>query len=179
MRLVSSVCLVSFLVLMSAHAEPKLVTPGIKNPTAVKTVKTETISTDSTINIMFDRAEVLPLEKGVASLIVGNPLIADVSVQQGGFMVVTAKGNGTTNFIGLDSKGNTIFNRLIKVRPVSEQVVRVYRVNERETLTCAPACARTPTIGDSNDIFSQGLSQSTTRTATINGASGSGQAAAR
>ena len=89
-------------------APKKLVTPGIKNPVITSIpVQTQSISTDAIINIMFDRAEVIPLEKGVVSLVIGNPLIADVSVQQGGFLVVTAKGNGTTNFIGLDAKGNT------------------------------------------------------------------------
>jgi Pilus formation protein N terminal region len=145
----------------------QIVAPGIKNPTIVKA---EPQSVDGIIYVTHDRAEVVPTIKGVTSLIIGNPLIADVSVQQGGFMVVTAKGAGTTNFIGLDSKGNTVFNRLIKVQFPSEQIVRVYRGDVRETLTCTPTCLRAPTIGDGPEVFSQAIGQSVSRTATIQGA---------
>jgi Flp pilus assembly secretin CpaC len=145
----------------------QIVSPGIKNPTIVKA---EPQSVDGIIYVTHDRAEVVPTIKGVTSLIIGNPLIADVSVQQGGFMVVTAKGAGTTNFIGLDSKGNTVFNRLIKVQFPTEQIVRVYRGDIRETLTCSPTCLRAPTIGDGQEAFTQAMGQSVSRTATIQGA---------
>ena len=39
---------------------------------------------------------------------IGNPLIADASVQPGGIMVVTGKGYGVTNLVALDRDGATL-----------------------------------------------------------------------
>ena len=47
------------------------------------------------IPIVLDQAKVMRLPQGVSTIIVGNPLIADVSVQSGGLMVLTGKGYGT------------------------------------------------------------------------------------
>ena len=37
----------------------------------------------------------------VVTLVVGNPLVADVTVEAGGVAVITAKGHGTTNIVAL------------------------------------------------------------------------------
>ena len=47
----------------------------------------------------------MKLPEKVSTIVVGNPLIADVAVQSGGLVVVTGKGYGTTNLIVLDRAG--------------------------------------------------------------------------
>ena len=42
------------------------------------------------------------LPPGVATIVVGNPLMVDVSLAARGFMVITAKSYGETNLIFLD-----------------------------------------------------------------------------
>ena len=58
------------------------------------------------INVILDQAKLLKLPERVATIVVGNPLIADVALQSGGILVVTGKGYGVTNLIVLDRAGN-------------------------------------------------------------------------
>src|SRR5688572_17905805 len=64
--------------------------------------------TGDTIKVYLDQARLLKLPDGTATLVVGNPLIADVAVQSGGTLVVTGKGYGNTNLIALDRSGALI-----------------------------------------------------------------------
>ena len=58
-----------------------------------------------TIVVTMDQAKLARVPPRTATLVVGNPLIADVSVQAGGAMVITGKSYGLTNLIALDSSG--------------------------------------------------------------------------
>ena len=46
------------------------------------------------LNVVLDQATIMKLPEKVATIVVGNPLIADVAVQSGGLVVVTGKGYG-------------------------------------------------------------------------------------
>jgi Flp pilus assembly secretin CpaC len=129
----------------------------------------QTAETEGPLSVYVDRAEILPIPKNLGSVVVGNPLIADASIHPGGFMVITPKGLGTTNLILLDMKGNTLAYRLIKVKTVSEQTVRVFRGLERETYNCAPHCDKTQTLGDNSPYFDANMGQSASRSNTLSG----------
>src|SRR5450755_4262421 len=49
------------------------------------------------ITVVLDQATIAKLPEHVSTIVIGNPLIADVTVQAGGLLVVTGKGYGTTN----------------------------------------------------------------------------------
>ena len=49
---------------------------------------------DEVVSISVDQAQLLNLPDRVATIIIGNPLIADATVQGGGILVVTGKGYG-------------------------------------------------------------------------------------
>ena len=55
-----------------------------------------------TLTINADQAEVMQLPDRVATIVIGNPLIADATLQSGGILVVTGKGYGATNLLALD-----------------------------------------------------------------------------
>ena len=55
-----------------------------------------------TVTVPVDRARVMKLPERVATIIIGNPLIADAALQSGGVLVITGKGYGTTNMLALD-----------------------------------------------------------------------------
>src|SRR5262245_18760605 len=57
------------------------------------------------IEVIIDQAKLIKLPERVATLVIGNPLIADASVQSGGLVVITGKSYGATNFIALDRFG--------------------------------------------------------------------------
>lgn len=118
---------------------------------------------EAPLNIVLDQATILKMPEKVSTIVVGNPLIADVAVQSGGLVVVTGKGYGSTNLIVLDRTGTVLMERSIVVRGPSDQVVQVYRGMERETYSCTPSCERRITLGDSGAYFAATLGQSDVR----------------
>src|ERR1700748_1691946 len=102
-----------------------------------------------TIAVNVDQAKLVRLPARVATIVVGNPLIADVTLQPGGMVVVTGKGYGATNFIALDRGGEVLVDRQIQVEGPSDRLVTVYRGIERESYSCMPTCQRRVTLGDS------------------------------
>src|ERR1700686_2292244 len=80
-----------------------------------------------TITVVLDQAAITKLPEHVATIVIGNPLIADVTVQPGGLLVVTGKGYGTTNLIALDRSGAVLTERSIEVLAAQDKVVTVFR----------------------------------------------------
>ena len=127
-----------------------------------------------TLKVVLDQATLMKLPEKVSTIVVGNPLIADVAVQSGGLVVVTGKGFGSTNLIALDRAGTVLMERSIVVSGPTGPTVQVYRGVQRETYSCTPDCERRITLGDSADYFGATITQSETR----NGAASSGGTAA-
>jgi Flp pilus assembly secretin CpaC len=94
--------------------------------------------------------------------VVGNPLIADVTLQSGGIVVVTGKGYGATNFIAMDRGGEILVDRVIQVEGPTDQLVTVYRGVERESYSCMPICQRRVTLGDGETYFKAAMDQAGT-----------------
>ncbi|KRQ00145.1 MULTISPECIES: pilus assembly protein N-terminal domain-containing protein [Bradyrhizobium] len=115
--------------------------------------------TVDTIAVNVDQAKLVRLPGKVATIVVGNPLIADVTLQPGGMIVVTGKGYGATNFIALDRGGEILVDRQIQVEGPSDRLVTVYRGIERESYSCMPLCQRRVTLGDSDQYFNTTMSQ--------------------
>jgi len=115
------------------------------------------------LEIVLDQATIMKLPDKVSTIVVGNPMIADVAVQSGGLVVVTGKGYGSTNVIALDRTGTVLMERSIVVSGPVGPVVSVYRGMERETYSCTPNCERRITLGDSANYFTATISQSDTR----------------
>src|SRR5262249_34264522 len=88
------------------------------------------------IEVSIDQARLVKLPERVATLVIGNPLIADVTLQPGGLMVITGKGYGTTNIMALDRAGAVLMERLINVNGPHDEVMVVYRGIARETYSC-------------------------------------------
>ena len=110
------------------------------------------------VTVRLDQAKLLKLPERTATLVIGNPLIADATVQPGGVVVVTAKSYGTTNLVALDRAGTTLSEVPIQVIGPGDAVVVVYRGVERESYSCAPVCERRITLGDSATFFTANLS---------------------
>jgi Flp pilus assembly secretin CpaC len=131
------------------------------------------------ITVTVDQARLIKLPEKVATIVVGNPLIADVSLQPGGMMVVTGKGYGSTNVLAIDRQGTVLVDRTVQVEGPSDKLLTVYRVIERETYSCTPTCQRRITLGDAPTYFNATIGQSGTMTKEAAGSSaGEGQGAA-
>jgi Flp pilus assembly secretin CpaC len=128
------------------------------------------------IAVNVDQAKLVKLPGRVSTIVVGNPLIADVTLQNGGVVVVTGKGYGATNFIAMDRSGEVLVDRVIQVEGPTDQVVTIYRGVERESYSCMPICQRRVTLGDGENYFRSAIDQA----GSLSGqASGSGAAAAK
>jgi hypothetical protein len=117
---------------------------------------------DEAISVSVDQAKLFKLPNRVATIVVGNPMIADVTLQNGGIIVVTGKGYGATNFIAMDRGGEVLVDRTIQVEGPSDRLVTVYRGIERETYSCMPLCQRRATLGDDDKYFQSVMTQSGT-----------------
>ena len=106
------------------------------------------------IIVTYDQSQLLSLPRPAAEIIIGNPVIADVSVQSGNLLVITGKSFGITNMIALDAKRQIIFERRILVKRDDVRVVNLQRGDKgRQTFNCTPQCNPTITVGDDKDYF--------------------------
>jgi hypothetical protein len=113
--------------------------------------------------VSLDQAKLMRLPDKTATIVIGNPLIADASLQAGGQMVITGKGYGMTNIIALDRAGNVLMDKNIEVQGPAGHIVVVYKGVERETYSCTPNCERRITLGDGNTFFDTVIMQSNVR----------------
>ncbi|MCB1387095.1 MAG: pilus assembly protein N-terminal domain-containing protein [Nitratireductor sp.] len=115
--------------------------------------------------VTVDRAKVFRVSRPAATVIIGNPSIADATVQDEVTLVLTGRSFGVTNLIVLDRDGEPIVDETVVVRGHESNTVRIYRQDERVTFACAPVCEPTLTIGDSADRFNFAQEQITARNA--------------
>jgi Flp pilus assembly secretin CpaC len=113
--------------------------------------------------VTLDEAKIVQLPERVSTVVVGNPMIADITLQPGGQVVITGKGYGRTNMIALDRNGKVLLDRDIQVNGPTKDVVVVYRGLNRETYSCAPQCERRITLGDETKYFESTLAQTSNR----------------
>jgi Flp pilus assembly secretin CpaC len=125
--------------------------------------QTRNAASAGTVVISVDQAQVMKLPDNVGTLVVGNPLIADVSIQSGGMVVLIGKGYGVTNLVALDRDGAMLEQKTIQVQAPRDAVV-VYRGTARESYSCTPNCERRITLGDSPEFFAATMAQTMQRT---------------
>ena len=114
------------------------------------------------LTVYLDQARILKLPERTATLVVGNPLIADATVQPGGTVVITGKSYGATNLVALDRAGEILMEHPMLVLGPRDPTVIVYRGIARESYSCTPSCERRIMLGDTSDAFLANLTQVTT-----------------
>lgn len=115
------------------------------------------------ITLVLDNATVIKVPEKTATLVVGNPMIADVAMQKNGIMVLTGKAYGETNLLALDDKGALVSETRLRVQRPQRGTVVVVRGVDPETYSCTPECAPTLTLGDSEKHFGKAGNQTTNR----------------
>lgn len=105
------------------------------------------------LTVTVDQARIIKVPAGTKTLVIGNPMIADVTLlKNGAIMVVTGKGFGETNFIALDADGTPVEQSEIRVVSASNALI-VQRGMEQESYSCAPRCQPTARLGDDTKYF--------------------------
>lgn len=121
------------------------------------------------VEVIVDQAKVIRLPTGVSTVVIGNPMIADISVQRSGIAIVTGKTYGVTNMIIMDGRGTTLSEEQVVVRAPEKSLVTVQRGMDRETLTCSPLCEKTVKVGDAQANFDIITGQSSSRSSLAGG----------
>lgn len=118
---------------------------------------------DTVVDVMLDKARVLKMPPGAETIVVGNPIIADVTtLKKNGLVVVTGKGFGETNVILLDGAGNALQELTVRVQ-ASRALITVQRGTSRESYACQPRCEPTVSLGDSTEFLKDASSQISSR----------------
>jgi Flp pilus assembly secretin CpaC len=105
-------------------------------------------------------------------VIIGNPAIADATIQDSQTLIITGHSFGMTNMIVLDAQGQSIADEMITVAPQNDQVVTVYRRAARQTFSCTPDCSPVLAVGDTQQAFDQVNSQIQTQAGLAQSAAG-------
>jgi len=111
-------------------------------------------------SVELNKTELLRLPRPANSIIIGNPKIADVTVQSSDLLLVVGRGFGETNLIILDSIGDTILNANLQVvNSLPAQGVRLYNGTSRQTYSCLPYCGPSPVLGDDTAFIGSNSAQ--------------------
>jgi hypothetical protein len=138
----------------------------------VAAVVAATPAAAETLQVVVDHATVLRIERPADVIIIGNPAIADATIQDSQTLIITGRSFGTTNLIVLDAAGATVANQVVTVGPQDENVVIIYRRASRETLSCTPECSPTLAMGDNQASFDSVSQQIQTQVGITDAASG-------
>jgi Flp pilus assembly secretin CpaC len=112
------------------------------------------------ITVKANMARILRISAPAATVIIGNPGIADVTIQDPQTLVLTGKSFGQTNLIVLDGMGNPIADTLVEVTIAQTDVVTIYQGSQRTSVSCTPNCLPTIMLGDDPAYSSTQLASS-------------------
>jgi Flp pilus assembly secretin CpaC len=104
--------------------------------------------TTEPISVKVNMARILRISAPAATVIIGNPGVADVTIQDPQTLVLTGRSYGQTNLIVLDSAGNPVADTVVSVIQAQSDIVTVYMGASRQTLACEPVCQPTIMLGD-------------------------------
>jgi Flp pilus assembly secretin CpaC len=110
------------------------------------------------LTVEVDESQILQLPKAPGAIVVGNPSIADVSIQ-GQKIFVHGRGFGQTNLTILDLEGNQMANFSLVGVHSQPATISVYRGAERYSYSCMPNCEAQVQVGDNTQFMSLTASQ--------------------
>jgi len=94
-------------------------------------------------SVAIDHTARINLRGTAASVIVGNPAIADVTVVDERTLFLSGRGYGVTEVTVLDPLGRTIWSGEVVVTAPTQGAVSVYRGSQVTEMACAQACSAT------------------------------------
>ena len=123
----------------------------------------------SDVIILADQAKILQVSGSPGTVVIGNPSIADATVQ-GDQIVLVGRNFGVTNVIVLDRDGRQLAALDVTVQFPDKNAVHVFKAAGRMSLTCAPVCEQTLQVGDDNPrVFKPLAEEIITKTEISNG----------
>lgn len=103
--------------------------------------------------LTMDQVRPYKLETPAQKIVVGNPAIADIQVEDESNVLLFGKGPGVTNIYFFDETGAALMNMLVRVRTGGADMLVVHRGVSRTTYNCTDQCEATVTVGDDPEVF--------------------------
>ena len=143
-----------------ANAAPKVAHAAPKD--ANTTAKDAKVAPKSDgVGLTLDEVRTLTFKDPIATIYVGNPAIADVTMIDARHAFVQGTSYGSTNILALDKENAQVFNTHVSVSGgQGGGTVTLNRGAQRLTLTCAGGrCEPSPTPGDDQKSYDAENSQ--------------------
>ena len=100
------------------------------------------------LTLETDQSQMVILPALPGSVVIGNPTIADATVE-GTKLFIHGRGFGTTNLLILDLSGNEMASFDVSIAHLTPNTVALFKGSQRESYNCAPLCESELQIGDS------------------------------
>ena len=126
---------------------------------ALATALVQPAFSEETVDLVIDFAKIMQLSEPIATLIIGNPGIADATIQDDQTIVLTGKAAGMTNLIAINDDGEELANVLVRVASNVRRLTTVFYGSKRQTLSCAPTCEQVISVGDDKEKFETAKTQ--------------------
>ncbi len=104
--------------------------------------------------VYTDQSQIINLSRAAGVVVVGNPSIADATIQ-GNSVFLHGRGFGTTNVIILDEDGGHLANFEIDVQLGGRNNVALFKAGGLQSYVCAPDCETQMHVGDTPGHFKE------------------------
>lgn len=111
------------------------------------------------MSVPVNSSQPLTLTSPAATVMVSNPLVADVNVQNSTLVYILGKTYGQTDLVALDKDGKQILNMEINVTAPNNSMVTLTRGVGQYSYNCSPRCEAVAAQGDDKDRFKTVLQQ--------------------
>ena len=102
------------------------------------------------LNVRLDKAEILHLDAPASVIVVGNPLIADVTIESPTLLYLTGLAPGETNMVIFDNLGDPVAQYdLVVIGEVDRHLTVHGNVEIMTTFSCWPRCVE---VGDPSEV---------------------------
>lgn len=102
--------------------------------------------------VYTDQSKIIEVSRSPGVVVVGNPSIADASIQ-GNKVFLHGRGYGTTNVIILDEQGAQLADFLIDVQLGAPNTVSLFKAGALQSYTCVEDCESIMHVGDNPVYF--------------------------
>ncbi len=113
---------------------------GLAMLVAVFCLGVEKADAAGVITVEIGKAKMVRLTRTPDVVMLGNPAVADVVVEENGLLFLLGREPGETNLLILDGEGKVVMSTPIVVGPVQKRRVTIDSGQESFTLSCNPRC---------------------------------------
>ena len=99
------------------------------------------------IRVTIDQYEFVRLKEPAATVLLANPNIADLAVENARLLILVGRVPGETMLVVLDKQGDEILKTAVVVVPKLERELTLQRGLAEATYSCDPRCAPVPNPG--------------------------------